>query len=452
MKFYNRQTEIIELRALSHQAHTSGGLMSVIVGRRRVGKTRLLRQAYQDAVNHLYLFTAKKPEALLCEEFTTLIKQTLNIPIFGNIQHFRDIFALLLAYSKQSPITLIIDEFQEWQNINPAIFSEMQNLWDQYKEDASMHLILCGSVYSLMTRIFEHSKEPLFGRADQKIHLKPLKNRFLSEFLKEHNHYSAENLLTLKALTGGVPKYLEQLARAEAYDLNTILDNFIAENSLFLEEGKHLLIEEFGRDYMNYFAILELISVGKTSRSEIESVIQKSVGGYLDRLENNYFLINRHRPIFAKPNSRQQKYSIKDNFLRFWFHFIYRHQTTAEIGNYIYIKQYIKRHFNTFTGAILEQMFTEQLIENHEFTQIGRYWEKNNQNEIDIVAVNESDKTILIAEVKRQASKININTLDKKAQKIRQKHPDYEIKLQGFSLLNLDSFVLNKGSLGVLQK
>ncbi len=115
MKFYNRQAEIVELRALSHQAHTSGGLMSVIVGRRRVGKTRLLRQAYQGAANHLYLFIAKKPEPLLCEEFVTLIKQTLNIPIFGNIRHFRDLFALLLEYSKQSPITLIIDEFQEWQ-------------------------------------------------------------------------------------------------------------------------------------------------------------------------------------------------------------------------------------------------------------------------------------------------------------------------------------------------
>lgn len=440
MKFYNRQTEMTQLRALSHQAHTSGGLMSVIVGRRRVGKTRLLRQTYQDVANHLYLFTAKKPETLLCEEFTLLIKQTLNIPIFGKIQHFRNLFALLLEYSKQSPITLIIDEFQEWQNINPAIFSEMQNLWDQHKQEALMHLILCGSVYSLMTRIFEHSKEPLFGRAEQKIHLKPLKNRFLSEFLKEHHHYSAENLLTLKALTGGVPKYLEQFARAEAYNLNTILDHFVAENSLFLEEGKHLLIEEFGRDYANYFAILALISVGKTSRSEIESIIQKSIGGYLDRLENDYFLINRHRPIFAKPNSRQQKYTIKDNFLRFWLHFIHRHQTTAEIGNYTYIKQYIKRHFNTFTGTILEQMFTEQLIERHEFTQIGKYWEKNNQNEIDIVAVNESDKTILIAEVKRQASKINLHELDNKAQKIRQQYLDYEIKLQGFSLLDLDDY------------
>jgi len=250
-----------------------------------------------------------------------LIKQTLNIPLFGNIRHFRDLFALLLEYSKQSPLTLIIDEFQEWQHINPAIFSEMQNLWDQYKEDALMHLILCGSVYSLMTRIFEHSKEPLFGRADRKIHLKPLKTRFLSEFLREHNRYSVENLLTLDALTGGVPKYLEHFARAEAFDLDTILDNFIAENSLFLEEGKHLLIEEFGRDYASYFAILELISVGKTSRGEIESVIQKSVGGYLDRLEKDYFLISRHRPMFAKPNSRRQKYSIRvvpfDNLLIF---------------------------------------------------------------------------------------------------------------------------------------
>jgi len=113
----------------------------------------------------------------------------------------------------------------------------------------------------------------------------------LGEFLREHNHYSAENLLTLKALTGGVPKYLEHFAGAGAFDLDTILDNFIAENSLFLEEGKHVLIEEFGRDYASYFAILELISVGKTSRGEIESVIQKSVGGYLDRLEKDYFIV-----------------------------------------------------------------------------------------------------------------------------------------------------------------
>lgn len=438
MKFYNRETEIIELRALSHQAQTSGGLMSVIVGRRRVGKTRLLRQAYRDSSNYLYLFTAKKPEPLLCEEFTTLIKQQLNIPIFGDIQHFRDIFALLLQTSKQYPMTVILDEFQEWHNINPAIFSEMQNLWDQHKEAAKIHLILCGSVYSLMTRIFEHSKEPLFGRADQKIYLHPLKNRYLNEFLKDNDHYSAENLLTVKALTGGVPKYLEHLARAEAYELNTILEKFIIENSIFIEEGKHLLIEEFGRDYTNYFAILELISVGKTSRREIESILQKSVGGYLERLENDYLLVNRHRPIFAKPNSRQQKYRIKDNFLRFWFRFIYRHQTTAEIGNYAYIRQIIKRDFNTFTGAILEQMFIEQLIETHQFTQIGSYWEKNNQNEIDIVAVNPSDKIILIAEVKRQASKINLSLLDKKAQKIRQKQPDYDIKLRGFSLYELD--------------
>ncbi len=437
MKFYNRETEIAELLELSRQAYTNGGLMSVIVGRRRVGKTRLLRQTYQDTLNYLYLFTAKKPEPLLCEEFSTLIQQKLDLPIFGNLQHFRQLFAFLLESSKKSPMTVIIDEFQEWYHINPAIFSEMQNLWDEYKEIARIHLILCGSVYTLMTRIFEHSKEPLFGRADNKIFLKPLKTKYLSEFLTDHNHYSAENLLTLKALTGGVPKYLEFLARTQAYELDTILEKIIVENSLFMEEGKHLLIEEFGRDYGNYFALLELISVGKTSRREIESILQKSVGGYLDRLEKEYLLIKRNRPIFAKPNSRMQKYSLKDNFLKFWFRFIYRHQTIAEIGNYAYIKQIIKRDFSTFSGEILEQIFTEQLMETQQFTQIGRYWEKNNQNEIDIVAVNESEKTILVAEVKRQASKINLNVLEKKAQKIQQKCPNYQIKLQGFSLSDL---------------
>jgi len=439
IKFYNRETEIVQLRTVSHQAHTGGGLMTVVVGRRRVGKTRLLRQAYQSSSNLLYLFTAKKPEALLCEEFTMLIKQQLNVPLFGQIQHFLDIFALLLETSKLNPLTVIIDEFQDWYHINRAIFSEMQNLWDQHKEQAKMHMILCGSVYTLMTRLFEHCKEPLFGRADQKIHLQPLKTRSLSEFLLDHNHYSADNLLTVLAVTGGVPKYLEQLDRAGAFELDTILVHFIVENSLFLEEGKHLLIEEFGRDYANYFAILELISVGKTSRREMESVLQKSVGGYLERLEKDYFLINCYRPIFAKPLSRQQKYSLKDHFLRFWFRFIYRHQSTAEIGNYSYIKQIIKRDFSTFTGPVLEQIFQEQLIESHQFTQIGRYWEKNNLNEIDIVAVNESDKTLLVAEVKRQKSKINLSVLSNKAQKLRQKRPDYQIVLKGFSLDDLDN-------------
>jgi AAA+ ATPase superfamily predicted ATPase len=440
MKFYNRNTEIVELRKLSHKAHSGrGGLMTIVVGRRRVGKTRLLREVYQGHNNFLYLFTAKKPEPLLCEEFTALIKHQLNIPIFGQIQHFRDIFLLLLEASKQQAITVVIDEFQAWHHINPSIFSEIQNLWDQYKEDVKLHLIVCGSVYSLMTRIFEHSKEPLFGRVDQKIHLKPLQTDYLREFLIDNQHYSAENLLTIKTLIGGVPKYLEQLSIAETFDLNSILDKFIVENSFFMEEGKHLLIEEFGRDYMNYFAILELISVGKTSRREIESILQKSVGNYIERLERDYCLITRHRPIFAKPNSRQLKYSVKDNFLRFWFYFIHRYQSTTEIGNYKYIKQIIKRDFNTFTGKILEQIFREQLMASQEFSQIGAYWEKNNENEVDIVAVNELEKTILIAEVKRQASKINLNLLKKKSQKIRQKMSNYTIQFKGFSLEDLEN-------------
>lgn len=104
-------------------------------------------------------------------------------------------------------------------------------------------------------------------------------------------------------------------------------------NSLFIEEGKNLLIEEFGKDYGIYFSILSLIASGKTSRPAIESILETTVGGYLDRLENDFGLIKKIRPVLAKPNSRMVKYSVEDNFLNFWFRFIFKHRSAIEIGN-----------------------------------------------------------------------------------------------------------------------
>jgi len=106
-----------------------------------------------------------------------------------------------------------------------------------------------------------------------------------------------------------------------------IINFILSANSPFIEEGKYLLIEEFGKEYGVYFSILELISNSKTSRSEIESILEKNVGGYLNRLENDYDLIQRVRPINAKPNARVQRYRFKDNFLNFWFRFIYHNRS-----------------------------------------------------------------------------------------------------------------------------
>ncbi len=212
----------------------------------------------------LYFFIEKKNEALLCEEFVTEIHEKLETNVYGEIRSFKEVFGYLMELSQNRHFTLIIDEFQEFRNINSSIYSEMQNIWDANKNRSQLNLILCGSVYSLMKQIFENSREPLFGRATARIQVR-----------------------SFYLFTGGVAKYVELLADAKAFTLESIVNEVFSENSLFLDEG--------------YFSILSLIALSKTSRPEIESVLNMNIGGFLDKLENEYGLITKVRPILSKP-------------------------------------------------------------------------------------------------------------------------------------------------------
>ncbi|KMQ72130.1 ATP-binding protein [Chryseobacterium koreense] len=433
MKFYNREIEIEQLDAIRKQS-LKQAQMTFVVGRRRVGKTSLLKKAVEPHL-YLYFFVGRKNEALLCSEFTAEIEQKLNVEIFGQINTFRDLFGNLLNLSKSKHFTLIIDEFQEFYSVNSSVYSEMQNLWDSHKQESKMNLILCGSVYSMMSKIFENSKEPLFGRANHRITVKKFDTVTLKKILGDyHPQYTAEDLLTLYVITGGTAKYIEILMEAGAFTSEKILNEVLKENSLFLDEGKNVLIEEFGKDYGNYFSILSLIASSKTSRPEIESVMGTTVGGFLERLEKDYELINRVIPFDAKPGSRNIKYRIRDQFLHFWFRFIFKYQSAVEIENLDFVRTIVDRNYATFTGAVLEQYFRDQLQETKKFSRIGTYWEKNNLNEIDIVAENALEKTMLIAEVKRNPKNISISALEKKAEKLIKKFPDYHFDFKGYSM------------------
>ncbi len=434
MKFYNREEELKKLHQIKKLSENSSK-MSIIVGRRRIGKTSLIKKAYEQKV---YLFVSKKSEALLCEEFISIIEKELDVKVLGEYYSFAKLFEYLLDLAKERHFTLVIDEFQEFLSINKTIYSDMQNLWDSYKDVTKLNLVLSGSIYSLMKKIFEDKKEPLFNRADLKIHLKPFTVTTLQEILKEHSpKYTNEDLLAFYTITGGVAKYVELFVTFEAFTLQKQLDLIYEENSLFLEEGKNILVEEFGKEYTTYFSILSLIAAGKTARAEMESILQKDIGGYLERLEKEYSVITRVKPIFAKEGSRVLKYEIVDNFFSFWFRFIYKYRSTIEIENYEYVKNIAKRDFSTYSGKFLEKWFIEKLKLTHQYSQIGNYWERGNKNEIDIVAVNEIEKMMLIAEVKINPKKIWIQGLQKKAKKLIDKHQDYEVDFRGFSLKDL---------------
>lgn len=440
MKFYNRCDELAVLTQLHNRASESG-IMTVLTGRRRVGKTMLALHHVQDK-RFLYLFVSRKEEHILCQEFLEEIKKNFQIPIIGEIRRFKDVFALLLEIAKKEKLTVIFDEFQEFFYINETVYPDIQKLWDLGKHHVKLHAIFIGSAYSPMHKIFEEKKQPLFGRADRIMQIRAFPLETLAAIMKEKDVFSPTNYFDYFVLTGGMPKYVDILISERAKNRQEILNLFLQTDSLFLNEGKNLLIEEFGREYLSYFAILELISRGKTSRGAIESILEKDVGGYLMRLEQDYGLIRRYRPIHAKERTRNQKYKIIDNFLSFWFRFIYRYRTAIEIRNFAYVKEIIERDYSTYCGPQLENLFQKLLSETGQFNQIGSYWERDNRNEIDIVAINDMKKKILIAETKLNKSKINMNLLKEKSQSLLKHYPGYSPQYMALGLEDVVDFKL----------
>ena len=435
-KFYNREKHLRRLRSLSQDIQKTKGRLSVVVGRRRVGKTRLLKEAFSTIDSEfLYLFISRKPEAALVEEFANLIAVQLDVKFFKP-SSLRDIFEFLFHYSITTPITVVVDEFQDIAKINASLFSDLQNLWDSSKSKSMMHFLCCGSIYSLMIKIFKGSKEPLLNRDDDFFKIQPLAPSYIKEIMLDSNKYSPEKMLQWWCLSGGIPKYLEWLQGAS----DNVFNSLLSEYSPLIKEGVHRLVEDFGSEHRTYFSVLGEISKGNTTRARIEDFLKMGVGTVLNELEEVFDVIEKKRPLTSKENSRDVRYSINDPFLRFWFRFIYSNSSAVEMENFEYIRSVISRDFKTFSGIELESLFKALLIECKKYNAIGGYWDSKGHNEIDIIAVNDIDKKILMVEVKRQSKNYEAGKFEVKVDlaltKLKKK--GYSVDIRCFSLDNMD--------------
>ena len=405
MKFYNRNNELDLLgRVLAQSKEESR--MTVIMGRRRIGKTELARKCGDTTL--LYFFVARKTEALLCQDFVREAEEKLGIPL-GWPSSFSELFRFLLQYSAQHPFTLIIDEFQDFQKINPSVFSEIQREWDLYKATARMNLIISGSVFTLMKRIFEDAGEPLFGRANQKMLLKPFSTEVLKEILADYNpDYTKEDLLSLYAITGGIAWYVALMMDNGKCTRESMLGYMTEENSPFIGEGKNILVEEFGTDYAMHFSILTCIASGLKTRGEIEAQLKtENIGSYLVRLEKYYGLIEKNLPIFSKETAKKVRYRLSDNFLTLWFRFFYKYQAYIENNALGQLARIIARDYDVYSGVALERYFEQKLRESGRYTHIGKYWDRKGEHEIDLIAVNEIDGIAEVYEIKKDAKRYN---------------------------------------------
>ena len=434
MKFYDREMELELLLQSEKQAERSA-VFTVLTGRRRVGKTSLINKALEGK-NIAYLFVSKDSEAVLCQKFQQTIQEQLNIQVYGQISRFRDLFEVIMKASLQRQFTVFFDEFQNLQKVNPAIFSEIQDLWDRYHRESHLHLVASGSIQSLMKRIFEDENEPLYGRPTSKFTLLPFRIEVLKQILRDHSpNYKNEDLLCLYMITGGVAKYVELLMDAQCYTKEKMLNYVCRPDSYFLTEGRDLMSQEFSDENNTYFSVLQLIAAGMTKRSEIDGAMQKDMGVYLQNLEKNFMLVKRLKPLLAKPNSKVTAYEISDQFLRFWFRFILPYQSLIETQQMAALRQNIGKYYEQFSGRTLEQYFQAKAMESGRFTMAGNWWDRKGGNEIDMIALNEFEHTGIVAEIKRNAEKINPKTLEERVKALPAiSFGKYQLTLQGLSI------------------
>lgn len=437
MKFYDREKELKILQENEQQSFESA-VFTVMMGRRRIGKTSLITKSLEGK-EYAYLFVSKDSEALLCQNFQQDLEQQIGLQIYGEITRFKDLFEIIMKESQRRHLTIVIDEFQTLYKINPSIFSDMQNVWDRYKRDAKINLIVLGSIQTLMKRIFEDESEPLYGRPTSKFVLRPFTIRVMKEIMQDaHPGYTPEDLLCLYTLTGGVAKYIELLIDAKCYTKEKMLNYVCRQDSYFLTEGKDLLNQEFSGEFTTYFSILQVIAAGKTKRSEIDSTLHKDMGTYLQNLESKYELISRMKPLLAKQNGKVTAYEIRDNFLRFWFRFIYPYQSLIERNLFSLLRSNITQNYEGFTGRTLERYFQDKLMETEQFTQIGNWWDRKGQNEIDLIAINEFDHTGVVAEIKRNPHKLSLQKLEEKIAVLPKKDfGEYQLQALGLSVKDI---------------
>lgn len=447
-KFYDRVQEMARLKEVQRQAYDDCSRFVVLTGRRRVGKTslvyRLMQETGQEAPG-LYFFVGRKTETVLVQTFAEEVRRKLGEFIPEGISTMRGLMQLLLEIGKRRRFTVFIDEFQEWDNVNAGVFSDMQELWDKYKKETNICLIVSGSIFRMMEKIFKDEGQPLFGRDDCTIRLMPFTTRTMCKILSDYkSDYSSEDLLALWTITGGVARYIELLMNNGCTDVKKMI-HFVCSSgdSFFVNEGKSILIQEFGKQYGTYFSILGQIARGDVTQSEIEAATgMKSLGGQMKVLEENYGIVRKKRPIGAKEGSQTVRFEIQDNFFRFWFRYIYRYAALIELQNMQALEKIMREDYNVFSGIALERWFRQQMIESCRYMRIGGWWKSGGQNakgnnddfEIDIVAET-IDGDVEAYEVKRNAQKYNPARLaEKVAQMQRHIFKNKEILIRGLSM------------------
>ncbi len=432
--FVNRTQE---LSALESSWKSAGASFVICYGRRRVGKTELIKH-FLERKSGVYFLADRLSERDNLRALSRLVREFFNDPFLGDFADWYAFFAYLKA-KLTGKTAVVIDEFPYLVETNRALSSVFQKGWDETLSKLPLMLVLCGSSIGMMERETMTYGSPLYGRRTSQLQVFPLRFADFSAFFPP---LPFDRRLELFTLAGGTPAYIKQLERAAGARQN-FMKNFLPPDAYLFNEADFILKEET-REPRQYFSILRALALGKHKLGEIvnETGLEKtSLHKYLYYLEELQ-LINKRFPVTEKnpEKSRQGLYFLADNYFSVWFDAVFPYRSELMIGNQRPALNRFDQAFVHHCAAVYEQVGGEILRglqdELFDFHRLGKWWEK--EQEIDIVACGERGEDMLFAEVKWSTKKVGIDVyheLKTKAQLV----PD-KPRRQHYALLSRSGF------------
>ncbi len=366
--------------------------LGIIYGRRRIGKTHLIK-AFINNKQHFYFLAKQQPLELEIERFREKLGRKFNVFIEGKT--WEQIFAEIKEkISSGKRTVIVIDEFPHWVMKDSAILSEFQYIWDEILRDSNIILILLGSYISVMENVIEY-KSPLYGRRTFQIYLQRMPIECLREFFPK---FQIEDLIRIYGCADTIPFYLDLLK--EKRNFREVLATFFNPSHPLYNDAEIILSSEL-REYNTYFNIMKSIFDGATKLSEISNQSKVDITNILKYLNTlrTLKLIRKIKPVTASAKERNYIYEIEDNYFKFWLTYIYPFKEEIE-EDPVKHTDFVMSDYNRYMGRIFETFCQSVLRKIFPFTKLGRWWYRD--KEIDLLALNDQTKEILFAECKWQ--------------------------------------------------
>ena len=424
MKFIGREKELETLEREYNREHG----FCVVYGRRRVGKTTLIKRFIEDKLAFYYLAT-QEVASNAKKRFAKMIANVTgnNALANANFDDWVDLFTLIKEYRPDEKKVIVIDELPYIIKYDRSFTSLLQYIWDEILSDSNIMLILCGSTMHMMIKSTLDKESPLYGRRTAQIKLLPLS--FTTVYRDRNSGF--EKAVIEYAITGGIPKYMEFFDNDKDIKEN-IVENILDTNG-FLHEEPNFLLKDEVNSLANYVSILGAIAKGEHKIGAIASYLNvknTDITAYMTTLID-LGIVTKIVPITEKDPSKSRKglYIISDNFIRFWFRYIYPYKGELEFGNIQIVLEKMDRDLiEGFVAFVYENIAKDIFIDlclkkKIDFipSRVGKYWkdDKNNSVEFDVVAIDNTNKRLFVGECKYWQREVDKDVLYALENKVR---------------------------------